>query len=64
MIGHVRRVRRSAELRRRWWASLSDDEREMVTFRERVHEPRAVFRFVAGFVCFGGFVALMIALGS
>jgi hypothetical protein len=64
MIGHARRVRESAERRRRWWAGLTDDEREFVTFREQVHEPRAVFYVVVGFACFVVFIWLLVLLGT
>lgn len=43
MVGWSRRSAEDSARRRRWWASLSDDEREMHAFLSEVNGPRDMF---------------------
>ena len=56
MVGWSRRNKESAERRARWWASLTEEEREMETFVHEVQMPRETFQ-----VLFWGLVVLVVA---
>jgi hypothetical protein len=60
MVGWSRRNAENRERRNRWWASLSDDEREMYAFLSEVNGPRDAFLIFKTFtIVFVLFVAMM-----
>lgn len=59
MVGWSRRSRESDERRARWWASLTNEEREMATFLSEVNEPRDAFLLFKVFVIMWFVIALV-----
>jgi hypothetical protein len=64
MVGWSRRSRESDERRARWWASLSDEEREMENFLSAVNEPRDMFLIFKTFVLVWAVFTAMIVLSK
>lgn len=64
MVGWTRRSRESDERRARWWASLSDEEREMENFLSAVNGPRDEFLIFKTFVLVGLIFAAMIVFSK
>lgn len=63
MVGWSRRNAEDRERRARWWASLSDEEREMHAFLSAVNGPRDAFLVFKTFALFG-FICLILVVSS
>ena len=64
MVGWSRRNAESRERRARWWASLSDEEREMHAFLSEVNGPRDAFLIFKVFMIATVLFMAMISLSS